>query len=56
MEKIPRGTSATCLLAEFCLESQSVLETTLSEVAGIKIEGQNKWVTVMQNASQQSVS
>jgi hypothetical protein len=26
-----------------------------SEVAGIKVEGNNKWMTIIQNASQQSL-
>jgi hypothetical protein len=27
------------------------MEKTPAEIAGIKIEGQNKWITVIQNAS-----
>jgi hypothetical protein len=27
------------------------MEKTHAEIAGIKIEGQNKWITVIQNAS-----
>jgi ABC-type Fe2+-enterobactin transport system substrate-binding protein len=27
------------------------MEKTSAEIAGIKIEGQNKWITVIQNAS-----
>jgi ABC-type Fe2+-enterobactin transport system substrate-binding protein len=28
-----------------------LMEKTSAEIAGIKIEGQNKWITVIQNAS-----
>ena len=28
-----------------------LMEKTPAEIAGIKIEGQNKWITVIQNAS-----
>jgi hypothetical protein len=35
-------------------EHEGLVGKTPSEVAGIKIEGKNKWVTVIQNASLQN--
>ncbi|MGI0016724.1 MAG: hypothetical protein ACREBU_25145, partial [Nitrososphaera sp.] len=32
-------------------ENEGLVEKTPAEVAGIKIEGANKWITVIQNAS-----
>lgn len=58
-EKVMRGLKKmdTLILAGYQLyhnyfrEHQGLVGKTPAEVAGIKIEGQNKWVTVIQNAS-----
>ena len=34
-------------------EHEGLVGKTPAEVAGIKIEGKNKWITVIQNASRQ---
>ena len=44
------------LYHNYMREHKGLVGKTPAEVAGIKIEGQNKWITVIQNAYKQSVN